>query len=245
MVAMQDHFWWATPRSGFEVIDLYRSPRNVEGRVIQPIYRKETKPAPHFRDFDVYSDMTLYRRFAKLALPEQNESEVVAFANEYGLLDISFIPPDLEKLKTQTINEQSIQMAVPDAELEAEPITKWSNAITSMRMAIEWWDGIRLRKDPHHWLLGNWMTTHLSQTCGVRVELQGEHTGITHIPRSLYGAMWLQLAHHVDIGAGFRPCEFCGDLFAILPNDKRTARKRTCSDSCKKARQRQRGNDDR
>ena len=51
--------------------------------------------------------------------------------------------------------------------------------------------------------------------------------------RSLVGVMWMQLAAHVIEGAIFRRCEVCQNEFAVLPSDRRTLKRRTCSGSCR------------
>jgi len=53
------------------------------------------------------------------------------------------------------------------------------------------------------------------------------------VPKTLLGAVWLQLALAITRDKNYRCCEFCGAWFAVVPGEGHTLARRFCSTNCR------------
>lgn len=168
----------------------------------------------------------LFRTFADLSgTPEV----IVTFADRYGMLGGSaerrFVVTDSDRIGF------------------GEPINRWRDAIRDMRDVVQAWD--RARRDdiegPPRWL-GRDELRRVQRTVNARLSAE---TGAQLLwvaddgclalrvrPRSLLGALWLQLAQAIDGNARYRSCRVCSAWFELHPDRARSDRA-YCSNGCR------------
>lgn len=232
---------WRVPEAGYRWVSRQGERRLVEEPVTTPV-----------RLYDPIQDRpALFRRFAEL---DPEESPILAFANEYGLLGI---PRESLQAWTRHIARMRDVVALlyaadrGDAEAVARWITLQQTAMGISATLRRGETGSRETLRPEDDDLARYLEP-TNRVLAARFfadkiingELEahssarmlydprdGSHE--LHVaPSSLLGALWIQAG---DLAAGrrdYQKCEQCGTWFALSPDTSRADR-RFCSDRCR------------
>jgi hypothetical protein len=163
LMGMWFYFEWEVPEDGHKWVDIEtetsrgkraKVPHLTDGFLLHGVYQREGASEAERQRFNdeharivqeqsnrvvrgyrpLEADSELYRKFAEVG---PSKDQILAFANEYGLLER---PRNLlDETTTIWVTEH---LGYP---IYAEPRNKWLDEIAEMRRAVELWDAIR------HW----------------------------------------------------------------------------------------------
>jgi hypothetical protein len=158
----------------------------------------------------------LFKVFLKL----KDQSEMLKFANNYGTLGLT--------------EENGGQRWVEDwgddsDERLVDTPSGWETQIKAMHDAFYGWKGKTAAEADIEKTINEW----LEGCVDVKFQRAEKHGWeLATVPRSLIGALWLQLAQTIAGSKQYKVCPVCGKLFEASRGANRSDRL-YCTDACK------------
>ena len=220
-------FEWARDKDGYE-IGKARSP-TLQGMEIRPkggpleFYRLLEQHPGLFRRFaNIKPVMKIHHLTGREYVESHDTDEVLAFANEFGLL--TFFSPRT------------------DDDYPGELLVEWSSQIEAMSEIVTLLDA-----DQNHdaaekfnsWANYEKRSWDLVAEIKITASKKSQRLYLNLVPDSLLSCMFLQLAEEITNNIRYKKCKFCPNWFPYGPGTGHKRIKKFCSTRCRVAWNRQ------
>jgi hypothetical protein len=217
-----NNFGWFRPVHGFKLVS---SGPGGGGRLAPKQWSDRGTLAQRYRP-----GPGLFREFARIRI--RDKEGILDFADKYG--DILSLPGAWEGAERGKRTRTSATLDT------------WRNQIRHMRMAVKWWDRLRIDPKTNQVQLQYELKAALTDTETPRCSFAYPfENGIRLAPANLLAFMWLSLARVVSGDIGEQPCtgldedkQPCPNFVYFEPGLRRYDDRATCSSACRKRKQR-------